>query len=152
MVFSEQMKDGYRAALEKHHLRFDDRLARHCSFRIEEAYQTTMTLLAEQPDITAILAGSGEIARGCIRVAYETGRTIPADISLVNFGEQVDDGRFGGFVTHVRQHIEEIGIKATEKLLKQITEKEVKLTFDQLPTELVLGSSCATAGPSPRSK
>lgn len=143
MVFSEQMRNGYRAALNACGIRFGRELTRYCAFQIEEAYHAVASLVSESPVMTAILAGSGEIARGCMRYVYESNGKVPDNLSLVNFGEKVHDGRIGGFVTHVRQQIEEIGARVTEKLFDQILGDSATLQFEQFPTELVIGNSCA---------
>ncbi len=49
----------------------------------EAGYQTGHVLLAEHPELTAIIAGNDLVALGVMRAAIELGRRIPHDLALI---------------------------------------------------------------------
>ncbi|WP_010524464.1 LacI family DNA-binding transcriptional regulator [Nesterenkonia sp. F] len=45
----------------------------------------TQTLLAERPDVDAIVGGSDQISRGILDALHDEGRRVPVDVALVSF-------------------------------------------------------------------
>ena len=81
-------------------------------------YDMGVELIGRHPDVTAIFAANDTMAFGVIRALNETGRRIPADVSVIGF----DDIELAGIVnpplTTINQPKYEIGQAAVEILLR----------------------------------
>ena len=82
-----------------------------------DGYDGTHRLLAEHPDLTAILAGNDGVAFGAYQAIAERGLTVPHDISVASF----DDEELASFqrpgLTTARLPYDVIGRTAVEMLL-----------------------------------
>jgi DNA-binding LacI/PurR family transcriptional regulator len=95
---------------------------------------------------TAIVCASDVLALGAVRAARRTGRSVPADVSIVGFDDSFLMSCTEPPLTTVRQPIESMGRTAIELLLAQISgsaEAGDELLFEP---ELVLRG---TTGPAP---
>lgn len=61
----------------------------------DDAYRATRTLLANQPDITALCATTDEHAFGAVRAASEAGRRLGDDLALVS----IDGTQIGAYLS-----------------------------------------------------
>lgn len=82
--------NGYREALEKNGIPFDEKLVFHMVDEIEEfssenGYEMTKKLLAQNLDVTAVFALSDDMAIGCIRALIDAGKDVPGDYSVAGF-------------------------------------------------------------------
>lgn len=111
---------GYKEALAKHQLPFDEALIVGDSFNEQSGYIETKLLLKSKPDITAILAFSNLNALGAIRALAEDRRRIPDDISIISFDDPPYAPYLATPMTCVSQTSSEMG------------EVAVKLLFDQI--------------------
>lgn len=106
---------------------------------IEQDKKKIISLLKNNPNITAIFAVEYNIALIAKEAIKEIGKKIPEDISIICF-----DGprcRIGNsFFTHIRQDEERMGRIAVEILYDQISGKENK-SKNLLDTRLVVGAS-----------
>jgi len=78
---------GYRAALARGGIPFDETLVPRSSFSSADAARVTGELLDRRPDLTAIFATSNVLAEGAIAEIQRRGRRITADLSLVAFDD-----------------------------------------------------------------
>lgn len=90
---------GYKQALEAAGLPIDERLICHMKKNLEEftaenGYAVCKELLEKNIDFTALFCVSDLTAIGAYRAIYESGRTIPGDISVVGF----DGIELGGYI------------------------------------------------------
>lgn len=80
-----ERRKGYQRALKEAGIEayyFGD-----CSLRREAAYDATYDLLQRAPEITAIFACNDNLAIGVMDAAYELGRRVPDDLSIVGFDD-----------------------------------------------------------------
>ncbi len=88
---------------------------------------------------TAIFAACDDYAAACIDVLTERGFSVPEDISVVGF----DDTPYASYIkpglTTVRQDRNEIGVRAAQKLVNIIENKQVEVPeVTRIPTQLTV--------------
>ncbi|MEN8602534.1 LacI family DNA-binding transcriptional regulator [Microbacterium rhizosphaerae] len=123
---------------------FDGSLVVRGLYSLESGQAGASRLLAS--GATAIVCASDVLALGAVRAARRTGRSVPADVSVVGFDDSFLMSCTEPPLTTVRQPIESMGRTAIELLLAQISgsaEAGDELLFEP---ELVLRS---TTGPAP---
>jgi DNA-binding LacI/PurR family transcriptional regulator len=100
--------------------------------------------LARNPDVTAIFAANDQMALGVLRALHESGRPVPAGVSVVGFDDMEEAGSFWPPLTTVRQFFGEVGRRSVEALLHEV-ESGDRRAPSVVSTELVVRDS--TAGP-----
>ncbi len=123
---------------------FDASLVVRGLYSLESGQAGASRLLAS--GATAIVCASDVLALGAVRAARRTGRSVPADVSIVGFDDSFLMSCTEPPLTTVRQPIESMGRTVIELLLAQISgsvEAGDELLFEP---ELVLRS---TTGPAP---
>ena len=141
---------GYRQALERATLSFDEGLVRYGDFR-EESGRVAMKQLLDLPEPpTAVFVASDLVAFGALVAIRQRGLIVPDDVALVGF----DDVRLAHYVdpplTTMRLPAYELGYKAATLLTQLIGGETAEEQGILLQTELVVRQSCG-AHASPRS-
>lgn len=123
LLIGQQRKDGYIKALRTANLPIDHRLIIEAD-NFERAQQAILDFSAQKFMPDGIFAVNDITAIGAMKAIQKLGFKVPKDIALVGFS----DGRFSGItepsLSSVDQHGYEMGITATEMLLKRILEKD----------------------------
>jgi len=91
---------------------------------------------------TAVFAANDQMALGVLRAVAESGRTVPADVSVVGFDDIADAGDYRPPLTTVRQDFDALGARAVAALVDGI-EAGAAATFETVPTRLVVRESTA---------
>ena len=139
---NEDRLQGYREALEAHHIAVDESLIVGDSFGEQNGYIATKLLLRMAHDFTALLAFSNLISLGAIRSLAEEGLRIPADVSLVSFDDQPYCAYLAAPLTAVAQSSAEMGQIAVKLLFDRIRAPQRALRGGiLLPTSLVVRGS-----------
>ena len=81
---------GYRAALRRHGLAYDERFVRDGQFREVEAFNACRDILAQPDRPTAFFVANNHMLIGVMRAIAETGLRCPRDVSIVS----IDDFRW----------------------------------------------------------
>lgn len=106
-----------------------------------EAYETTLQLLRQSPEVTAIFACNDECALGVIKAAQELHRRIPEDLSLIGF----DDIQLAQEVTPplTTVHVDKpfLGALGVRFLLDQLASPERTRLAITVRTHLVIRDS-----------
>lgn len=112
--------NGYICALEKHGIHYQKDLIYEGDFRYQSGYDAIAALLPQKP--TAILCLNDMMAYGAIKSLKEQGILVPDDISVMGF----DDIFFSQILeiplSTISQPSYDIGKKAAELLINEITE------------------------------
>lgn len=110
-------------------------------------YLATKTIFAKHQDLTAILAGSDQVAAGVYDALREMNIEVPGRISVVGFNDTQ-----GSFLypplTSVREFPEELGRHMAEFALQRLQNPDATSQELTIPTQLVHRSSVA-APPAP---
>jgi LacI family transcriptional regulator, galactose operon repressor len=133
---------GYKEALAKHQVPFQEALVVGDSFSEQSGYIETKLLLKHEQDVTAILALSNLNALGCIRALSEEKRNIPDDISIVSFDDPPYAAYLATPMTSIAQSYSEMGDVAVKLLFDQIqSTREPSRGGILIPTSLVIRKS-----------
>lgn len=108
----------------------------------QEGENRTLELLAQSPQVSAILCMSDVLAQGALNAARGLGRRVPQDLSIIGFDDLPSSETLN--LTSVWQPTAEKGRQAGQALLGQLAgEATTQVT---LPTQLVVRGSTAPAG------
>ena len=112
-----------------------------------DGYRRAVELLKGRERPTAIFAGNDLMASGVYRAAAELGLRIPADLSVVGFGDLWCAGQITPRLTTVRQEPRRIGKLAARLLLQRINGElpAEEVQQQRVPTKLIVRGS--TRGP-----
>jgi LacI family transcriptional regulator len=123
---------GYIEAMKDQGLAIKDSYIKYADYYEDMAYEKTMELLNEAPEITAIFCASDLMALGALRAIKEQGKNVPEQIALVGFdGIQLSDYSSPRLTTVV-QDFKGIGRAAAEKLIKILNNEAVE-AVDYVP-------------------
>ena len=93
-------------------------------------------------DFTAVFAGNDQMALGFMHACRESGLDVPGDISVVGFDDIPEAAHFSPPLTTVRQNFAEIGRRAVDLLLSELSGGAGQ-NHDQIRPELVVRASTA---------
>ena len=110
-------------------------------------YLATKTIFAKYRDLTAILAGSDQVAAGVYDALREMNIDIPGRISVVGFNDTQGSVLYPP-LTSVREFPEELGRHMAEFALQRLQNPDLATQELTIPTQLILRSSVA-APPAP---
>lgn len=137
--------EGYKRALAKAGIEFDEQLLQIGNYALPGAAEATRKLanLTNRP--TAIFAFSDEMAMSCMSTLHKMGFKIPQDFSVLGF----DNIRYAEFcspsLTTVAQPMTEIGIACMELLLPQLNGEPMQPIKRVLPHQLMVRESTGLA-------
>jgi LacI family transcriptional regulator len=135
--------DGYRSALERAGVRFDQALVRNGDFEHEGGFIRGGELLGLASPPTAIFAGSDQQAFGVYEAARQRGLRIPQDLSVVGFDDLPVTRWVSPPLTTVRQPLAEMGRAAAQMLGQLIEGISLRSSRVELSTELITRESTA---------
>lgn len=144
-VFTSQHRlHGYQEALKRVRAVCSQNLTAYGDYTVQGGYESLCSLLAANPDMTAVFVTNYEMTLGAIIAANERGIQIPAQLSFIGF-DNMDLSR----VTHpkltiVAQPLEEIGAQTAQLILERMTgERTGSAVCLSLSTTLLHGASVA---------
>ncbi len=131
---------GYRDAIIKAGLEYDDNLIVPAHFEFESARAAVHGAVSAGLDFDGIFAASDLIAFGALMGLRETGRSVPGDVSVVGY----DNVPFGAYshpaLTTVAQDTSRAGQILVAKLLDAAGVQNPD--SDRMPAELIIRASC----------
>ncbi len=139
---SRQRVEGYRQALERAGIPYDECLVQYGNFDEESGQAAMEALLACQEHPTAVFIASDMVALGALRAISEHNLRVPQDIAIVGF----DDITAARFITPALTtvHVPTFGLgwSAAEMLIRFIERDVPDKIHVLLDTELVIRESC----------
>ncbi len=146
LSISEERLEGYKAALQKHDITFDEKLVHYCYHggMIYDEIETALTKLFKlkvKPD--ALFTGGDRVTTTCMQALQKLNKKIPDDIAVIGFTNTNVGELFNPALSVVRQPAFEIGQVATELLISMIESKRPVTEFETkiLQTELFVRNS-----------
>lgn len=134
---------GYKNALEKAGIPFNEDLVRIGNYRYESGMEVTQYFLGLQDKPTAIFAANDEMAIGAIHAIQDKGLRVPEDVSIIS----VDNVRMASMVrpllSTVAQPMYDIGAVSMRLLTKLMKKEAVANSRVILPHEVILRQSVA---------
>lgn len=133
--------EGYKAALQKHNLRFNEQWIIPNTITLETGVEAAKRLLSlsDRPD--AIFSAGDFSALGAMNYCESQGIAIPNEIGIVGYANEM----FGAFVepklTSINQFPEKMGRKVAHLILDSIAHPEREISTCQLTPELIVRES-----------
>ena len=118
----------------------DEQLVASGDYTTETGATCARQLLSLEKPPTAIFASNDQTAMGVYQVAEEMGLRIPENLSVVGF-DNIMESKYMGLTT-VDQFIFEMGLVATQMLIKLINGERLEAQTYKMQTQLVIRSSC----------
>jgi DNA-binding LacI/PurR family transcriptional regulator len=106
----------------------------------ELGYLAMRSILSRREPVTAVIAGSDQIARGVYEALNQSGLRIPDDISVAGFNDS-EASLMNPALTSVREFPEELGRHLAEFVLRRIQEPEREPQQLTIPTRVVVRES-----------
>lgn len=125
--FKEAMGSSYRPEL----------VAKVGQFSFDAGIAGMRELLEKCPTVDAIFAASDAVAAGALSVLQQIGRRVPEDIAVVGFDDSIWAQRTNPPLSTVRQPASELGARAAELVLAQLSGEEVSRSGVYLQTSIV---------------
>jgi LacI family transcriptional regulator len=146
MVAGQDRLEGYRQALQAHHIQVEESLIVEGDYTESSGVMGMQRLLPASPD--AVFVASDMMAIGALKALRQAGWQAPHDIALIGFDDIPAASVIEPALTTVRQPIERMGSMAVDLLLSVLensSEEEAPAHRIILPTELVVRASCGSA-------
>lgn len=138
LQLSEDRKCGYKKALEKYGLCYDEELVVSCDFSLEDGKEAMEKILQTGKKIDGIFTVCDAAAYGAMAVLKNAGYKIPEDVSVIGFTNEPFAKLIEPSLSTISQPSYEIGETATHLLLKHIENKEEFIPeIRVLETELI---------------
>jgi len=137
-----QRLEGYRQALERHDIPFEEALMGCGEFDEESGEHAANDLLDRYADLTALFVASDAVAYGVLRAARRRSLTVPDDLAVVGFDDIPTSRYVFPSLTTVRLPAFGLGWAAADLLIRLINRVDVEETQIILETELVIRRSC----------
>lgn len=135
-------REGYRLALEAHGIKLDNSYLFEGDDSIRSGIKGAARLLADHPDITAIVVSNSAMSQGAIIGLNELGISIPDRVSIIGFDNPEFARAVNPRMTILQQPVEEIGRRAAELMLRRLSgDKENNPEHIWLDTSLIEGKS-----------
>ena len=132
---------GYKNALDKFKIAFNSKyiVTRESTTNRKCGYHGAEILLKTNKNITAIFACNDAMALGAMQYIRESGKKIPADISIIGFDDVLEDLSHDPPLSSIRVPKVEMGIEGVHLLMDYISVKRPKKVL--IPVELIARNS-----------
>ncbi|MDE1176028.1 MAG: LacI family DNA-binding transcriptional regulator [Edaphobacter sp.] len=133
--------EGYRLAMQEKGLTPRAQTAAISDDRFINGFRYTSSILKEKHPLTAIFAGTDEIAYGCWEFLQQESISVPEQVSIIGFDDQ--RGPYKGLgLTTVRVEAETIGDRLAEMAINKVRHPERHYPEVVIPTQLVKRGTC----------
>jgi len=137
-------KAGYNRARQKHNL---DVAYLEVDLSISALFEATLKLLAERPQLTAIVATQGALTIGVLRALRQAGRAVPDDFSVVGITTRLIAELITPPLTTLNIPSRTEGFQAARMLISRLNQEPLDNTQILLPPELIVRSSTGPVNP-----
>ena len=142
---SRRRLDGYHAALRENNIEINPALVVACHSGHSGGASALTTLLARNPDMTAVFAHNDVIAMGVIHAIGQAGLSVPGDISVVGNDDIASAAYYAPPLTTISYPKEAMATAAARQLFATIDTREepgAPIT-ELLPVRLIARQSTA---------
>lgn len=135
---------GFLDVMNEHGISVNEKWVIESGFRERGGYEAMKILLAlppeERPEV--VVAVNDPVAIGAVEAIEEAGLSIPGDLAICGFTDDIRAPLLRPPLTTVHQPGELMGKKAAEKLIRTIENAEEPVENIELATTLKIRSSC----------
>jgi DNA-binding LacI/PurR family transcriptional regulator len=132
---------GYAAAMSAHALEASAHTIALSDDPYENGLQAVSYILVRKLPLTAVVAGSDDLAFGAREALRLAGRNIPHDVSLIGFEDQPRRSH-GKNLTSVCVDMAEVGHQLAKMAIARIEGGEVEIPEVVVPAEIIKRSTC----------
>jgi LacI family transcriptional regulator len=122
-IYKERLR-GYKEALHKHGIQFDQSLVVESNLQLEDGRNSMTQLLSGKSLPDAVFSASALGAVGAMQVLKERNIKIPDEVALVAFSNEAYTSFIDPPLTAVDQHSMRMGNAAAEVFLEEISSKD----------------------------
>jgi len=115
--------EGYRRALNEHHLPLDEFLIRGADFTEQGGYEAMQALLQVSPRPTAVFAANDLMAIGAFMATREAGLNVPNDVAVVGFDDIPAASMVNPPLTTIAHFQRSMGEKAAQLLFDRLNNR-----------------------------
>ncbi|MFD1887028.1 LacI family DNA-binding transcriptional regulator [Paenibacillus wenxiniae] len=112
-------------------------------YSIGFGYTAAQRWMESQQLPEAVFAGDDYIALGFINAVLEAGLSVPGDISVIGYDDQVIAAQLHPLLTTIRQPADEIARAAVQQILRKITDPDQPASGVCIQPELIVRQSTA---------
>jgi len=136
--------EGFKDALQKHGLDLNKEWIIDAGFQEETGYQAMKELLSVSNDLypEAVVCVNDPCAIGAICAIKEAGLSIPEDIAIVGFTDDIRAPLMSPPLTTIHQPAYEVGMRAAQKLIHTIQNEDEPAEYLEVATSMKVRSSC----------
>ena len=132
---------GYKAALEKHGIEFDDSIVKFGGLKAKDGYET-MKEFSKNAKFDAAFCCSDELAMGVINALRENEIKVPEEVDVVGFDNTYMSSIFYPKLNTVEQPMYDMGSVGMRMLIKVINKKKLDIEHIVLEHTLIERDSC----------
>lgn len=114
-------------------------------YSIAQAKRATLTLLAAEPQPTALVCGNDVIAQGALYAAQKTGLDVPKDISIIGIGDFKGSEDLEPGLTTIHIPAQDIGTIAGQNFTRMITTNDTAILRFKCDLACVIRNTTARA-------
>jgi len=140
MPWYTRCAQGYRSAMSQANL--EPRSSELHAGDEELGYLAMRSVLSRKEPVTAVFAGSDQIARGVYEALRQSNRDIPGDVSVAGFND-TEGALFDPPLTSVREFPEQLGQHLAELTMRSLKDPLGPRKQITIPTRLVARQSTA---------
>ncbi|MDZ7718471.1 MAG: LacI family DNA-binding transcriptional regulator [Balneolaceae bacterium] len=147
LKISRERLAGYKKALSEENILIDENLIVESGFREKGGYEAMNRLLDthENDSPRAVFAINDPAAFGAMEAIYKRGLSIPEDIAIVGFSDDIRADLMKSPLTTVKQSSFELGKRAAQKLIRLIENENEHSENIEVLTSLKIRQSCGCA-------
>ena len=135
--------NGFKKALQDNGLDMNESWVIETGFSESDGYKGFIKLFRSGNLPEVIFTVTYPVALGVLLAAQEAGISVPDDIQILSFGGSIYNRFLSPSISYIDQPSEEIGKKATELLISEIKNPEMREERHIIaPTELVICDTC----------
>ena len=132
---------GYKAALEKNGIAYDDKIAKFGGVKAKDGYETMLQLISEAK-FDSVFCSSDELAMGVINALRENNIKVPEDVDVIGFDNIYVSSIFYPKLTTIEQPMYDMGSVGMRMLIKVINKKKLEEEHIVLNHLLIERDSC----------
>lgn len=140
-VFKDRRERTYKEQMEARGIAYNDKLYID-EFTPQSGYELMKKALAEQNNITAYIIANDSMAIGAYKAISEAGLTIPEDISVVSYNDNITAQFIVPALTTVKIHMEFMGETAVDLMIEKLNDEREIAKKIVIPTKLIKRDSC----------
>jgi DNA-binding LacI/PurR family transcriptional regulator len=140
---AQQRLAGFRRSLKQANIAIAAEYVQESTFDRQAGYAKSLVLLRLVPRPTAIFASNDLIALGVLQAAHELGLRCPEDLSVIGFDNLELSEYTNPSLTTVHQPGYQLGARAADILLEQVSGRQQSIQHVVLKTDLILRGSVA---------